>query len=186
MQRPAITDLKEKAREIRKTVLKMLTEAGSGHTGGSLSIVEIIISLYCYKMRNDPKNPKWEMRDKFVLSKGHACPTLYAVLADRGYFPREELMTLRKFGTRLQGHPQFGLPGIEASTGSLGQGLSIAIGMALAAKMDKKDTRVYCVMGDGEQNEGQIWEAAASASHYGLNNLCGIIDYNKLQIDGRC
>jgi len=179
-------DLKEKAREIRKTVLKMLTEAGSGHTGGSLSLVEIIMSLYYYKLKYDPKNPNWDMRDRFVLSKGHACPTLYAILADRGYFPKEELMTLRKFGTRLQGHPQLGLPGIEASTGSLGQGLSIAIGMALAARMDNKNIRVYCVMGDGELNEGQIWEAAASASHYNLDNLCGIVDYNKLQIDGYC
>ncbi|MDD5681330.1 MAG: transketolase [Candidatus Omnitrophica bacterium] len=181
-----ITDLKEKAKEIRKTVLKMLTEAGSGHTGGSLSIVEIVISLYYYKMRYNPKNPGWDMRDKLVLSKGHACPTLYAVLADRGYFPKEELMTLRKLGTRLQGHPQYGLPGIEASTGSLGQGLSISIGMALAARMDKKDTRVYCIMGDGELNEGQVWEAAVSAHHYKLGNLCGIVDHNKLQIDGCC
>ncbi len=186
MQRPPINELNKKAKEIRKTVLKMLTEAGSGHTGGSLSVVEIIMSLYYYKMRHDPKNPGWEMRDRFVLSKGHACPTLYAILADCGYFPKEELMTLRKLGTRLQGHPQLGLPGIEASTGSLGQGLSIAIGMALAARLDKKDIRVYCVMGDGELNEGQIWEAAASAYHYKLDNLCGIVDYNKLQIDGKC
>jgi len=179
-------DLKEKAKEIRRTVLKMLTEAGSGHTGGSLSVVEIIISLYCYKMKHDPKNPRWDMRDRFILSKGHACPTVYAVLADCGYFPKEELMTLRKLGSRLQGHPQYGLPGIEASTGSLGQGLSIAIGMALAARMDKKNIRVYCVMGDGELNEGQVWEAAASAHHYKLDSLCGIVDYNKLQIDGCC
>ncbi len=186
MRRPVIIDLKEKTREIRRTVLKMLAEAGSGHTGGSLSVVEIIVSLYYYKMKYDPQNPKWDMRDRFVLSKGHACPVLYAVLADRGYFPGEELMTLRKFGTRLQGHPQFGLPGIEASTGSLGQGLSISIGMALAARMDKRNIRVYCVMGDGELNEGQVWEAAASAYHYKLDNLCGIVDCNKLQIDGCC
>src|SRR3989338_6485528 len=186
MQKPSIKEHEKKAKEIRRTVLKMLTEAGSGHTGGSLSVVEIMMSLYYYKMRHDPKNPRWEMRDRFVLSKGHACPTLYAVLADCGYFPKEELMTLRKLGTRLQGHPQLGLPGIEASTGSLGQGLSIAIGMALAARLDKKDIRVYCVMGDGELNEGQIWEAAASAYHYKLDNLCGIVDHNKLQIDGKC
>ncbi|MBU4376503.1 MAG: transketolase [Candidatus Omnitrophica bacterium] len=186
MQRPSIDELNKKAKEIRRTVLKMLTEASSGHTGGSLSVVEIIISLYYCKMRHDPKNPGWQGRDRLVLSKGHACPTLYAVLAECGYFPKTELMTLRKFGTRLQGHPQLGLPGIEASTGSLGQGLSIAIGMALAARLDKKDTRVYCVMGDGELNEGQIWEAAASAAHYKLDNLCGIVDHNKLQIDGPC
>lgn len=181
-----IDELNKKAKEIRRTILNMLAEAGSGHTGGSLSIVEIIISLYFYKMKHNPKSPGWEMRDRLVLSKGHACPALYAVLAECGYFPKEELMTLRKFGTRLQGHPQLGLPGIEASTGSLGQGLSIAIGMALAARLDKRPARIYCVMGDGELNEGQIWEAAASAAHYKLDNLCGIVDWNKLQIDGRC
>ena len=186
MQRPDIKELKAKAREIRKTVLKMLTEAGSGHTGGSLSLVEIIMSLYYCKMRYNPSKPDWDMRDRLVLSKGHGCPTLYAVLAEVGYFPKEELMTLRKMGSRLQGHPQIGLPGLEASTGSLGQGLSIANGMALAARMDKKNIRIYCVMGDGELNEGQIWEAAMSASHYNLDNVCGIVDFNKLQIDGWC
>ena len=187
MQRPDIEQLKQKAVDIRKTILKMLTEAESGHPGGSLSCVEIILGLYECKLRHDPTNPSREDRDRFVLSKGHACPTLYAVLAERGYFPKEELMTLRKIGSRLQGHPHHGLPGIEAATGSLGQGLSIALGMALAAKMDKKENvRVYCVMGDGEQNEGQIWEAAMSASHYKADNLCGIIDENKLQIDGPC
>lgn len=183
-KQPDINELKETARKLRIQILKMLTAAGSGHTGGSLSCVEIILCLYAYKLRHDPKNPRWESRDRFVLSKGHGCPTLYAVLAHFGYFPEEELMTLRKFGTLLQGHPQMGLPGLEASTGSLGMGLSIANGMALSAKLDKKDIRIYCLMGDGEINEGQIWEAAMTASHYKLDNLCGIIDFNKLQIDG--
>lgn len=184
--RPDINELKAKAKEMRKTVLKMLTNAGSGHTGGSLSLVEIVMSLYFYKMRHNPKRPDWDMRDRLVLSKGHGCSALYAVLAEVGYFPKEELMTFRKFGTRLQGHPQLGLPGLEASTGSLGQGLSIANGMALAARMDKKDIKVYCVMGDGELNEGQIWEAAMTTSHYNLDNVCGIVDFNKQQIDGWC
>ncbi len=186
MQRPDIDTLEAKAKEIRKTVLRMLAEAGSGHTGGSLSIVEIIMSLYFYKMRHKPSHPQWDLRDRMILSKGHGCPAVYAVLAEVGYFPREELMTLRKLGSRLQGHPQLGLPGIESSTGSLGQGLSIANGMALAARMDKKDIRIYCVMGDGELNEGQVWEAAMSAAHFKLDNICGIVDFNKLQIDGRC
>lgn len=162
----------------------MLERAGSGHTGGSLSLVEILVSLYYYKLKHDPKNPEWEERDRLILSKGHGCPALYAVLADMGYFPREELWTLRKYGSRLQGHPEKGLPGIEASTGSLGQGLSIAIGMALAAKLDGRQNKVYCILGDGETNEGQVWEAAMTAAHYRLDNLIAIIDYNKFQIDG--
>lgn len=186
MNRPDIKDLKKKAVEIRKDILKMLTEAGSGHTGGSLSIVEILISLYYYKLRHNPKSPDWPERDRFILSKGHACPALYVVLAERGYFPKGELMTLRKFGSRLQGHPQRGLPGVEISSGSLGQGLSIANGMALGAKLNNLPIRVYCLMGDGETNEGQVWEAAMTAAHYKLDNLCGIIDLNGLQIDGFC
>ena len=186
MQRPEIKELKAKAKNIRKTVLRMLAEAGSGHTGGSLSIVEILTSLYCYKMKHKPSEPHWNMRDRMILSKGHGCSALYAMLAEAGYFPKEELMTFRKFNSRLQGHPQLGLPGIEASTGSLGQGLSIANGMALAARLDKKDIRIYCLLGDGELNEGQVWEAAMSASHFSLGNICGIVDFNKIQIDGRC
>lgn len=186
MKHPDINALKKKAVEIRKDILKMLTEAGSGHTGGSLSSVEIFISLYYYKLRHNPKDPDWPQRDRFILSKGHGCPTLYAVLADCGYFPKEELLTLRKFGSRLQGHPQKGLPGVEISSGSLGQGLSIANGIALVARMDKLPTRVYCLMGDGETNEGQVWEAAMTAAHYKSDNLCAIIDYNGLQIDGFC
>ncbi|MDP8234220.1 MAG: transketolase [Candidatus Saelkia tenebricola] len=175
---------KQKASQIRKDILTMLQEAGSGHTGGSLSLVEILISLYCYKLKHDPKNPDWSKRDRLILSKGHGCPALYAILADCGYFPKNELSTLRKYGSRLQGHPEKGISGVEASTGSLGQGLSIAIGMALSGRLDNRDNKVYCIMGDGETNEGQIWEAAMTAAHYKLDNLIGIIDHNKLQIDG--
>ncbi len=186
MNRPDILELKKKAIEIRKDNLKMLTLAGSGHTGGSLSIVEILLALYYYKLKNDPKRPDCKERDRCLLSKGHACPALYAVLAERGYFPKEKLWTLRKLGSELQGHPQLGLAGIEISSGSLGQGLSIANGMALASRLDKRDIKIYCLLGDGETNEGQVWEAAMTASHYKLDNVCAIIDFNKLQIDGFC
>ncbi|MFC1590366.1 transketolase [Candidatus Omnitrophota bacterium] len=185
-KRPDINELKKKAVSLRKDILKMLMMAGSGHTGGSLSEVEILISLYHYKLRHDPADPQWEKRDRFLLSKGHGCPALYAVLADCGYFGKDLLWTLRKFGSPLQGHPQIGLPGLEISSGSLGQGLSIANGMALAARLDKSGMRAYCLMGDGETNEGQVWEAAMTSSHYNLDNLCAIIDFNKLQIDGFC
>ncbi len=186
MKRPDILELQKKAIEIRKDILNMLTLAGSGHTGGSLSIVEILLALYYYKLQINTKDPDWQKRDRFVLSKGHGCPALYAVLASKGYFSKEKLWTLRKLGSLLQGHPQIGLPGIEISSGSLGQGLSVANGIALAARMDKSNIRVYCLMGDGETNEGQIWEAAMTAAHYKLDNLCGIVDFNKLQIDGFC
>lgn len=182
----SIKELEKKSIGIRRDILTMLEKAGSGHTGGSLSIVEILVALYYGRLNVDPKDPDNKSRDKFVLSKGHGCPALYAVLADRGFFPREELWTLRKIGSRLQGHPQHGLPGLEISSGSLGQGLSVAMGMALADKMDGIDAKVYCLMGDGETNEGQIWEAAMTAAHYKLDNLCGIVDFNKLQIDGLC
>ena len=181
-----ILELRKKAFQIRKDILKMLTLSGSGHTGGSLSLVEILLALYHLKLRHDPKNPKWPGRDRLLLSKGHGCPALYAVMADCGYFPRDLLWTLRKLGSPLQGHPQLGLPGLEASSGSLGQGLSIASGMCLAAGMDKLPIRVYCIVGDGETNEGQIWEAAMTAAHYKLGSLCAIIDYNELQIDDFC
>jgi transketolase len=184
MNRPSVSQLKEIAKGVRKDVLTMLSEAGSGHTSGSLSCIEIVVALYYYKLQNDPKNPKWADRDRFVLSKGHTCPTLYAVLARRGFFPCEALMTLRKHGSILQGHASLCTPGCEASTGSLGQGLSIANGMALAGRLDFKDYRVYCLMGDGEQDEGQVWEAAMTSAHYKIDNLCAIIDYNKQQIDG--
>ena len=181
-----ILALKRKAINIRKDILKMLTMAGSGHTGGSLSIVEILIALYYYKLKHDPKDPGLKDRDIFLLSKGHACPALYAVLADQGYFPKETLWGLRKLGSPLQGHSQLGIPGVEISSGSLGQGLSIANGMALAHRLDKLNSRIYCLMGDGETNEGQVWEAAMTAAHYKLDNICAIIDFNKLQIDGFC
>ncbi|MBN1353851.1 MAG: transketolase [Candidatus Omnitrophica bacterium] len=185
-KKPNINDLKKKAIQIRKDILIMLEKAGSGHTGGSLSLVEILLVLYYYKLRYDAKNPGWKQRDRVILSKGHGCPALYAVLADCGYFPREELWTLRKLGSRLQGHPQIGLPGVEVSSGSLGQGLSIANGIALANRMDGIKSKIYCIIGDGESNEGQIWEAAMTASHYGLNSVCCIVDFNKMQIDGFC
>ena len=178
--------LKEIAREMRINIIKMLTEAGSGHPGGSLSIADILTVLYFHKMRHDPKNPKWDDRDRFVLSKGHGVPAQYALLAKSGYFSEEELMSLRKTGSRLQGHPDRSrLPGLEASTGSLGQGLSIAVGMAVAGKMDKKNYRIYCMVGDGESQSGQIWEAAMCAAKYKLDNLTAILDYNKIQLDDR-
>ncbi len=182
---PSIEELKKICRDLRRNILVMLEKACSGHTGGSLSIVEILSALYFYKLKHDPRRPDWPQRDRFILSKGHGCPALYAVLAKAGYFKRQTLWSLRKLGSKLQGHPQRDVKlGIEASTGSLGQGLSIANGIALVAKMEKNDVRVYCLMGDGEMDEGQIWEAAMTASHYHLDNICGIIDNNKQQIDG--
>lgn len=184
-KRPDIKKLEQEAVEIRKDIIRMLGEAGSGHPGGSLSSVEIMMGLYYYKLRCQPEKPDWPDRDRFILSKGHVCPGLYTIMARKGYFPREELMTLRKFGSRLQGHPHMlKLPGLETSCGSLGQGLSVANGIALGARLDKKDYRVYCLLGDGETDEGQVWEAAMTASHYKLDNICAIIDRNRLQIDG--
>ena len=185
--KPDIASLKEKANTLRIEILKMLTEAGSGHTGGSLSAADIVTALYFYKMRHDPADPKWRERDRFVLSKGHAAPVLYGALALSGYFDKQLLKTLRKIGSPLQGHPcSRKLPGIEISTGSLGQGLSIADGMALGLKIDGLSSRVYCMLGDGEIQEGQVWEAAMTAAHYKLDNICAIIDNNGLQIDGHC
>lgn len=184
-QEELLQDLEKKARVIRSDIIRMVAEAGSGHPGGSLSAAEIVTVLYFHVMRIRPDEPDWPDRDRFVLSKGHAAPLLYAVLAERGYFPVEELITLRKLGSRLQGHPAFGkLPGIEASTGSLGQGLSISLGIALAGKIDHRDYRVYALLGDGENEEGQVWEAAMAAAHYRVDNLTAILDYNGLQIDG--
>jgi len=177
--------LKSKATEIRKLIVEMLAKAGSGHPGGSLSSTDIITCLYFDVMRHDPKNPTWPERDRFHLSKGHCCPALYAALTVSGYFPRENLWTLRRLNSMLQGHPDKRVPGIELASGSLGQGLSIGLGMALSAKLDKKDYRVYCLMGDGELQEGNIWEAAMAAAHFKADNLCGIVDYNHFQIDGR-
>lgn len=181
-----IETLQKIAKEIRKDIIKMTGNAGSGHPGGSLSCVEILVSLFFKVMKHDPKNPKWEERDRFILSKGHAAPALYATLAQCGYIDREELLTLRKIGSRLQGHPdkRF-LPLLEVSTGSLGQGLSVGVGIALAGKIDKKDYRVYVLIGDGESQEGQVWEAAMFSSFHKLDNLCAIMDYNKFQLDGK-
>ncbi len=177
--------LESKANEVRKLIVKMLAEAKSGHPGGSLSSTEIITCLYFDIMNVDPENPDMENRDKFHLSKGHCCPALYAVLSLKGYFPLHELMNLRKLGSFLQGHPDIKTPGVEVGSGSLGQGLSIALGMALAAKLDNKEQRVYCLMGDGEVQEGNIWEAAMAAAQFKADNLCGILDNNGFQIDGR-
>jgi len=178
--------LKEKAKVIRKHIIKMIAEANSGHPGGALSLVEIITALFFGGiLRYDPKNPLWEDRDRLILSKGHACAVLYAALAEAGYFPVEELLTFRKINSRLQGHPdRVKTPGVEISTGSLGQGLSVGVGVALAGKLDRKDYHVYVVIGDGESDEGQIWEAAMSANRYHLDNLTAILDRNMLQIDG--
>lgn len=186
MERPDPTTLAKQAIAVRKDIITMLTAAGSGHTGGSLSMVDILVTLYWHALRNDPARPDWKDRDRFLLSKGHGCPALYATLANRGYFSRDLLVTLRKMGSPLQGHPQVGLPGVEISSGSLGQGLSIANGMALAARLDGLPARFYCLMGDGETNEGQVWEAAMTAAHYKLDTVCAIVDFNKLQIDGFC
>jgi transketolase len=177
--------LDEKAKQIREDIIKMLLEAGSGHSAGSLGTADIFTALYFSVMKYDPKNPDWEDRDRFVLSNAHICPVLYATLAHAGYYPREEMMTLRKLGSRLQGHPHRGvLPGIEASGGPLGQGISIAVGMALANKIDGKRARVYCMLGDGEHDEGQVWEALIFAGKNKLNNLTVVLDRNNIQIDG--
>ncbi len=180
-----ITELKLVANTIRVDIVKMLSEAGSGHPAGSLGLADIFTALYFNIMNHDPQNPSWEERDRFVLSNGHVCPVLYASLANSGYFPKEELSTLRLLGSRLQGHPHRGaLPGIENSSGPLGQGFPIAVGMALVAAREKKNWRVYCVVSDGEQQEGQIWEAAMLAAKFKLGNLTAIMDRNYIQIDG--
>ncbi len=183
--RQLIKDLEAKTRLFRREILEMTFKAGSGHPGGSLSAVDIITVLYYHQMRVDPKNPKWADRDRFVLSKGHVCPALYAVLAEIGFFPKQALWTLRRPESILQGHPDMRLtPGVEMSTGSLGQGLSVACGMALAARLDEKDYAVYCMLGDGEVQEGNVWEGAMFATHERLDNLIAILDRNRLQIEG--
>lgn len=179
--------LKKQATTLRVEILKMLTESASGHTGGSLSAADIVSALYFYKMKHNPDDPKWIERDRFILSKGHAAPVLYAALAVSGYFDKSLLSTLRKIGSPLQGHPSSKLlKGVEVSTGSLGQGLSIANGIALGLRLNNSKSRVYCLLGDGELQEGQVWEAAMTAGHYFLDNLCAIVDANGLQIDGKC
>lgn len=180
-----ICELKKKSKSVRINIIESVAAAKSGHPGGSLSVADILTVLYFDKMNINPENPKMEDRDRLVLSKGHVAPALYAVLAEKGYFPKEDLTTLRKFGSMLQGHPDMkSIPGIDMSTGSLGQGLSVANGMALAAKLDNKDHKIYVILGDGEVQEGQIWEAAMSATHYKLDNVIAVLDFNGLQIDG--
>lgn len=172
------------ANEIRKDIIRMIAEAGSGHPGGSLSATDVLTALYFRVLHHDAKNPRWPDRDRVILSKGHGAPALYAALAHAGYFPKKQLLTLRKLDSPLQGHPdRRRLPGIEASTGSLGQGLSIGVGMALSGKLDRKDYSTYVILSDGETHEGQTWEAAAFAGHHKLNHLIAILDYNKFSLD---
>lgn len=181
-----ILELKETARKIRRNILEEVYLGKSGHPGGALSCADILTALYFNQMNIDPEKKDDPNRDRFVLSKGHACAALYATLAERGYFPKEELKKFRKLGSMLQGHPDMKhIPGVDMSSGSLGQGLSIANGMAMSSKIDEKGFRVYCLVGDGEIQEGQIWEAAMTSAHYKLDNLCLIVDNNRLQIDGK-
>lgn len=187
MKNTFISKLKQIAIELRKSAITMIYEAQSGHPGGSLSAADIVTALYFKEMNIDPANPKWEDRDRFVLSKGHVCPILYAALGKLGYFPKEYLHKLRQEGSILQGHPDMKkCPGIDISTGSLGQGLSCAVGMAIAGKRDNRDYRVFAMVGDGECDEGQIWEAVMAGYKYKLDNLIVFVDNNKLQLDGTC
>lgn len=181
----SLASLEQITKTLRRDIVKMVTESASGHPGGSLSSVEIITTLYFNEMNVDINNPKDPNRDRFILSKGHAAPVLYAALAEKGFFNKEELMKLRKMGAMLQGHPNMNyIPGVDMSTGSLGQGISAAVGMAIAGKLDEKNYRVYTLLGDGELEEGQVWEAAMCAAHYKLDNLTAFVDFNGLQIDG--
>ncbi len=179
-----IESLKQKATTMRREILETLEVAGSGHPGGSLSAVEIMLALYGYAMKHDPKNPKMEDRDRLIVSKGHVSPVVYVTLANFGYFPKEELKTFRKFGARLQGHVHTKVPGVEFNTGSLGHGLSFCNGIALGARMRGKSFKTYCLMGDGEIQEGSVWEAAMTAAHHKIDNVCAIVDYNKVQENG--
>lgn len=186
MEQEKLGFLKKTAAEIRLGILESTHAAASGHPGGSLSIADILTYLYFEEMNIDPKNPKWEERDRLVLSKGHTTPGLYSALAARGFFPREDLRSFRQIDSHLQGHPDMkGTPGVDMTTGSLGMGISAACGMALAGKISGKSYRVYAIIGDGESQEGQVWEASMFANHYKLDNLCVILDWNGLQIDGR-
>jgi transketolase len=181
----SIDELKLRAKNIRRNIISMIGAAGSGHPGGSLSAVEILSALYLRVLRHDPANPDWEARDRFILSKGHAAPVLYSALCESGYIPHSELLTLRKIDSRLQGHPECHLtPGVEMSAGALGQGLSFGIGVALTGKLNSKDYFTYVLMGDGECDEGQVWEAAMAAPHFKVDHLIAIIDNNGIQIDG--
>ena len=186
MEQKKLTELKKTAANVRLGIIEAVHSAKSGHPGGSLSVADALTYLYFEEMNIDPKNPKWEDRDRLVLSKGHTSPALYSVLANRGYFPVEDLKTFRQIDSYLQGHPDMkGVPGVDMTTGSLGLGISAACGMALAAKIKGKDYRTYAIVGDGESQEGQVWEASMFAAHYKLDNLCVYLDWNGLQIDGK-
>ncbi len=181
----SLAQLEERARQLRIDVVRMLHASQSGHTGGSLSAIDLVAALYFHTMRHDPANPAWPERDRFVLCKGHAAPAQYVALAAAGYFPATDLKTLRQLGSHLQGHPDSNkTPGVEVCTGSLGQGLSMAVGIALGLRLDRSRSRVFALLGDGELQEGQVWEAAMAAAHYRVDNLCAIVDANGLQIDG--
>lgn len=181
-----LEDFQKRAKNVRKNIVEMVYSANSGHPGGSLSIADIMVALYFSEVNIDVNNPKNENRDRVVLSKGHCSPALYSVLAEKGFIPKEDLKTFRKIDSYLQGHPDMNkVPGVDMTSGSLGQGLSVSNGMAIAGKLDGKDYRVYCILGDGEIEEGQVWEAAMTSSHYKLDNLCVIVDNNNLQIDGK-
>ena len=180
-----ITELKLKAKQLRKEILTIIYKAQSGHPGGSLSAIDMLVALYYYKLNIKPKDSKWEDRDRFVLSKGHCSPAIYSVLADKGFFPKSELEGYRKIGRMLQGHPELNTPGIEFAGGSLGQGISFSVGLSLAGKIDKKNYKVYAMIGDGETQEGVVWEASMAAAHYKLNNLVVILDKNQVQQTGK-
>lgn len=181
-----VRELEERARAVRVNIVKMISRAGSGHPGGSLSVADILTALYFTRLNHRPKDPRWADRDRVILSKGHAAPALYSVLGECGYFSKAEFLKLRKLGAMLQGHPDATrVPGVETSTGSLGQGLSVGVGMALAGRLDGRSYRVYVCCGDGELEEGEVWEAAMAAAHYRLERICVIVDFNGLQIDGR-
>ncbi len=180
---PNYREMRDSARAVRRDILLTITEAGSGHPGGSLSETDILVALYSCVLRHDPKNPTWPDRDRFILSKGHACPGLYTMLAHRGYFPKADLSTFRKLGSHLQGHAKIGTPGVEMSSGSLGQGLSFGIGVALAGRLDGRSYRTYVLLGDGECDEGQVWEAAMAAAHYKVDTLTAFVDRNGVQND---
>ena len=180
-----ILELKQKAKELRKEILTMIYNAQSGHPGGSLSAIDVLVGLYCYKLRIEPKNPMWQERDRFVLSKGHCSPVIYAVLADKGFFPKSELDGYRKINRVLQGHPELNTPGIDFAGGALGQGICFAVGIALACRLDKRKCNVYAMIGDGECQEGAVWEASMAAAFYKLDNLIVILDKNQVQQTGK-
>lgn len=185
VETPSFTELEAIAKRVRRDIIEMITAAKSGHPGGSLSAVELLVGLYFDQMKHDPKNPKWTDRDRFILGKGHAAPVLYSVMAEAGYVPKDQLNTLRRMGSIYQGHPDVRfIPALEASTGSLGEGLSVGLGMALAAKMNGSPSRTYVMLGDGEIQEGQIWESAMFGSFHKVDNIIAIVDYNKIQLDG--